>query len=214
MAGDFAWRKKELTLLRSTVYARRNDANLNAFIRSAVALLYAHWEGFVKFVGTSYLEFVARQHVRHCDLATNFLAVAMGRAIFDASTSKKMAGRIGIVDFFRNGLSQKSNIQWQGGVNTKANLGAAVLQEIILKLGLDYAPHQTKEKLIDEKLLRNRNHIAHGQYLVVGYDEYMDLHVEILRLMQVFYDQVEDAAMARKYLTTPPVAAPVAQPNP
>jgi len=96
-------------------------------------------------------------------------------------------------------MDSKSKLPWETAINTKANLKSEVLQEIALILGLDYSRFATKEKLIDEKLLGNRNRIAHGQFLLVGYTEYLGLHDDVLMIMQEFHDQVEDAAVKETY---------------
>ena len=92
------------------------------------------------------------------------------------------------------------------GVNTKANLKSEVLQEIMMSLGLDYSRLSTKEKLIDEKLLANRNRIAHGQYLNVAYAEYLELHVEVLGMMQEIFDQIDERASRGAYRTARAIA--------
>lgn len=61
MDAEFAWRKKELHTVKSAVIANEKTANRDTYIRSAVAMLYAHWEGFIKNAGTFYLEFVSQQ---------------------------------------------------------------------------------------------------------------------------------------------------------
>jgi hypothetical protein len=64
---------------------------------------------------------------------------------------------------------------------------------------LDYTFFATKEKLIDEQLLANRNSIAHGQHCMVDAEEYLSLHDEILGAMQNFYDQIENAVILGSY---------------
>jgi hypothetical protein len=53
---------------------------------------------------------------------------------------------------------------------------------------------ESKGKLIDEKLLENRNKIAHGQYLTITVAEYSQLHRAIFEMMQQFFDQVYQSA--------------------
>lgn len=199
MSGEFVWRKKELHGLKSVVYANRNSSHRDVCIRCAIALLYAHWEGFISRIGLMYVEFVARQKLQHDALASNFLALAAARVINNASASRKSKLKVDVVDFFRDAALDRSKIPMRSGVNTKANLNAETLQDVLVSLGLDYSPFQTKEKLIDEKLLKNRNQVAHGKYLLVGYDEYMNLHDDVFAMMDDFYHQVEDAAVHGKF---------------
>lgn len=200
MASDFAWRRKELHQLKSVVIANPLPPKRDMCIRSAVALLYAHWEGFVKKIGTSYVKFVASQRLRHDSLAPNFLAMAAGTTISNAAGCTKFQVRMAVVNFFREMANTRSNLPWRSGVNTKANLNSEVLRDIVTSLGLDYSKYQTKEKLIDEKLLSNRNKIAHGQYLSLAHAEYLALHDDVMDLMQAFYDDIESAANQGQYL--------------
>ena len=166
---------------------------------AAVTLLYAHWEGSVKQAAGYYLEFVARQRLRHEQLSRHFLAMAIRRLIHNAATTTKIQPCLEVVEFFRSRLTGRSKIRAKYGVDTKSNLKSAVFREIVTCLGLDYTRFATKEKLIDEKLLANRNQIAHGQYLLVTHDDYLDLHDEVLGIMQELQDQIENAAFAGSY---------------
>jgi hypothetical protein len=199
MSAEFAWRKKELAQLKTLVLRNEKTHHRDMSIRSAITLLYAHWEGFIKQLGGFYLEFVARQGLRNDALADNFLAVAMGTVINNATASRKVKVRLDVVDFFKSQATEKSKLNYRGGVNTRSNLNAAVLQDIVLMLGLDYSAFQTKEKLIDERLLSNRNHIAHGKQLLIDFDEYVNLHDEVVVMMQAIYDQIDNAANLGKY---------------
>jgi hypothetical protein len=96
-------------------------------------------------------------------------------------------------------MSERSVLPWKTAINTKSNLNSEVLRQITATLGLDYADYVTKEKLIDEKLLRTRNEVAHGQYLLIGYQQYVSLHDEVLGLIQLFFNQVDNAASMAAY---------------
>lgn len=63
--NDLIWRKKELTQLKFLLesVAGRGDRE-STVLRGAVTLVYAHWEGFVKLAGLSYLEYVSGQRLR------------------------------------------------------------------------------------------------------------------------------------------------------
>jgi len=202
MSREFAWRKKELYTLKTLVRTNEKTPNRDLYIRAAVTLLYAHWEGFVKRIGRLYLEFVGRQRLRYDELSRHFLAMAVGHLVRSASVSSKIMPCLDIVAFFQSELPTRSRLAWKSGVNTKSNLKAGVFREIVLTLGLDYSRFSTKEKLLDEKLLNNRNRIAHGQHSMVGYEEYIELHDEMLAIMQDFYNQVDNDANLGGYRTT------------
>jgi hypothetical protein len=199
MQKEFAWRKKELHGLKSLVIANENTHNRDLFIRAAVALLYAHWEGFIKEIGRTYLDFVAEKKLRYDELPPHFLAMAIGRLVKDAGATSKIQPSIELVEFFQSHMGERSHLSAGAGIVTKSNLRSDVLHEIVRTLGLDYSRFATKEKLLDEKLLGNRNQIAHGQYVLVKYDEYLNLHGEVMGMMQDFYNQIDNMANSGTY---------------
>jgi len=204
METEFAWRKKELHAIKTAAYLHRNSLDRDVFVRSAVAILYAHWEGFIKSVGTFYLQFVARQKLSNGELAPNFLALGASTIIDSAVASEKPRMRFAIVEFFTSRMNDRSRLNWRSGVNTKANLNSMVFSGIVMSLGLNYGPFKTKEKLIDEKLLATRNSIAHGQHMLFDLEEYMNLHTEVYKMMEEFYSQIEDAADHGRYRAAVP----------
>jgi hypothetical protein len=208
MSREIGWRRKELHSLKGIVIEGQRRRNIDIHIRSAVPLLYAHWEGFVKATGGYYLEFVGRKKLPHGELSQHFLAAAVARFVPHGGAEHKAQRCLEIVRFFESEMPKGSSLAWKSGINTKANLNSDVLREIVLTLGLDYSRFATKENLLDEKLLGNRNRIAHGQYLLVDFEEYIALHDDVLLMMLDFYDQVENAALLGAYRKTPVSAAP------
>ncbi|MGB9026835.1 MAG: MAE_28990/MAE_18760 family HEPN-like nuclease, partial [Rhodomicrobium sp.] len=55
--SDSAWRKKEIATLKGRI-ANSSDGDQAMLLRSAVVMLYAHWEGFVKTASTLYLSYI------------------------------------------------------------------------------------------------------------------------------------------------------------
>ena len=202
MQEEFAWRKKELHGLKSNVELSRKTRFRDASIRAGIAMLYAHWEGLIKQVGQCYLEFVRNRRLTHQELARHFLALSISKIVRNAAQTSKLAPWIEIVDLFQSKMEDRCRPLWSGAINTKSNLNSEIFREISMVLGIDYSRFQTKEKLIDEKLLANRNRIAHGQYLDVEYDEYLEIHGEMVGIMQDFYDQIEELAFSEAYRAT------------
>lgn len=197
---DFIWRKKELTHLKFLLDSAKGRGDREATVlRGGVTLLYAHWEGFVKFAALAYLEYVASQRLRFDELAPAFLALAARPILSAATGAKRIRAHLDVAKFFRAGLSEKSTIPYKDGVTTKANLSSDVLAEITDTLGLDFTPFRTKANLIDETLLRTRNTVAHGEYLLLTIERYEQLAQEVLAMMENFRTQVQNAAALRQF---------------
>jgi len=84
-------------------------------------------------------------------------------------------------------------------VQTHSNLSSSVLHELIVRLGLPYAPYELSEKLIDESLVRARNEIAHGQFAACELAEFESIHREVLRMMETFTTDIVNAATLTAY---------------
>lgn len=167
LAEDLAWRKKELSEVKSLIELKDiSEQKYKLFLRSGICILYAHWEGFVKLASNSYLEFVRMQKLSYDQLASNFVALAMKEKLKETKDTNKPSLYIPICDFFLFELNQKSNLPKEA-ISTASNLSSEILKEIMSILGLNFADYSTKSKLIDEKLLKSRNEIAHGSYLLI-----------------------------------------------
>lgn len=51
---EMSWRRKELSAVKSNIFAAKEFAK-NTALRSGIAMLYAHWEGMIKNIATAYL---------------------------------------------------------------------------------------------------------------------------------------------------------------
>ncbi len=201
---DFAWRKKELAKVKSMVYGSRGSAIvLRSSIRFAIPILYAHWEGLVKNVGTHYCEFVFRQRLLCSELSDSFLAAVAHKLAQESMDSGKVSATMDLISFLRDEQGKRASFRWESMINTRSNLSSESLKDILMRLGLDFDLFETKSHFIDSKLVRNRNTIAHGEYLLVDFPEYEDIHSVSFELMQSFFDLVCDAAVNRKYLKHP-----------
>jgi MAE_28990/MAE_18760-like HEPN len=203
LSTDLIWRKRELADLKSLIETRSfSPSKQNAVLRSGIALLYAHWEGYIKTAATSYLEFVSRQQLTYEELSINFVAIAMKTELDKAQVSNKATIHTEVTAFILTQANQRSSIPYKGIVSTNSNLSSTILQEIVCLLGLDNSFYQSKDKIIDEKLLSRRNQIAHGEYLdslSLDQGEYQELQKEILAMMEDFRNQVENNASQKLF---------------
>lgn len=171
----------------------------NVIVRSAIALTYAHWEGFIKNCASAYIEFVAMQKLSHDKLSPNFIALAIRPVLMSAFQSKKASDHQKVVRFFLDEMSAQSSIEFKDVIDTQSNLSTVVLRNIVDTLGFDYSFYETKEKLLDERLLRNRNRVAHGDFVELSEREILELQDECMSLMVIFRNQIDNAVSLQLY---------------
>jgi hypothetical protein len=201
LATDLAWRKKELSEMKSLIEAKNvSDQRHKVLVRSGVCILYSHWEGFVKLAANSYLEYVISKKLTYQELSSNFLALAMKEKLKEAKETHKPSLYIPVCEFFLSELNQRSILpKPKDVISTASNLSSEILKEITYILGIDFSIYSTKSVLIDTKLLKTRNEIAHGEDSVFDRDEYLELHREIIGMLDIFRNQIENAAIQKKF---------------
>ncbi len=200
IASDHVWRIKEISELKSLIESRTlSKSKKNVLCRAGVALLYAHWEGFVKKTGSYFLEYVSFQRLPVADLKSNFVTLMLKNDIDEATKSKKYSIFDKLTDFLITKQSNRSKIPFKNVVNTESNLSTKVLKEITWCLGIGYELFESKEKLIDLKLVGRRNHVAHGEDLPVNAGDFTEMAGEVIGLMNTFRNLVENSAVLGEY---------------
>jgi hypothetical protein len=189
---EIAWRVKEIADMK--LAAKKNDGlSEGTLIRAGVALLYAHWEGFVRSAATTYVNFVDNQGRTYGDLQTCFAVLGISKQLTELVNARKPRVRIAAVDFIRQCSTTRSQLQ-KFTVDTKSNLRAVVFENIASSIGIKIQPYESRFKLMDESLLSRRNKIAHGEYLDLDADSWRDLADEVISLMRDFKTDMENAA--------------------
>ena len=116
LSAEISWRRKELTDLRyvleSSVDSRTRRATLT---RAALALLYAHWEGYVKAAAERYLEFVCMQRRKNSELSDSLLALTV-RSSLQAAESQ------GTLPSIRPNARSRIRISAQGFLSATVSL--------------------------------------------------------------------------------------------
>lgn len=196
--GDLGWRKKELTNLRNNIRTATSKSQATS-LRAGTVLLYAHWEGFIKKAAETYLRFVRSHRLRLNQLDTCFLALALKQKIADFKSTPKSTSHIEFVTFMYSSLEDRAQISEDNVIKTNSNLNYATLKELLTTIGIDCTTFSTKENLIDAKLLKYRNTIAHGQHLQVDRDEYEILYREITRMLEEINNRIQNAGILKTY---------------
>jgi len=196
---EFAWRRKELSIIHSNVKSSKNK-NIATSIRAGLTILYAHWEGFIKNTAQYYLQYVATKKIKYNEITTNFIAIKLKQKLTECEHTNKASIHTQVIDFLINGLNEKAQIPFLNIIHTSSNLNSEVFKEILLIIGLDYAPYETKQKLINEQLLKQRNEIAHGEYLIVNKEEFDAIYTGIINIMSSYKNEVLNLVTLKKYL--------------
>lgn len=198
ISGDLGWRKKELTTLLNEVKTAKSK-RLPTALRSGIVLLYAHWEGFIKFAAESYLNFVQYRKLKLNELDTCFLSVAIKQKIKQFEDTSKATSHVQFVDFLFNKLDERAKINTSDVIKTNSNLNYSTLRELLTTIGIDCTQFELKENLIDSQLLNYRNSIAHGQELLLDSDEYLVIHDEIFKMLNEISNLIQNAATMDLY---------------
>ncbi len=122
----------------------------------------------------------------------------MKEKLKEAKETNKPSLYIPVCQFLISELNERCSLP-KDPISTASNLNSEILKEIADILGIDFSPYLTKSKLIDEKLLKTRNEIAHGEYSGVDRNEYIELHQETINLLDLFKNQIENAAIEERF---------------
>tara|TARA_R110002051_G_scaffold5849_3_gene29329 strand:- start:33 stop:683 length:651 start_codon:yes stop_codon:yes gene_type:complete len=199
LVEETVWRKRELTTARKLVQQSSGNTQ-TAHLRSGVLILYAHWEGWIKATSRLYVRFVNSQRLQYDDLSTAFLGNALKTKITSMSQASTPTMHNEFASFLQEGLVKRASVS-EDLVQTHSNLSSTVLMQVVNRLGLPTrSSYSTRANIIDEELVNRRNAIAHGRHLEIDEADFLRLHESVLEMLQVFTDDIRNAASRGEYL--------------
>lgn len=196
---DLAWRKKELSFIYNQLKLSGYPDIELYYLRIGITLLYAHWEGYIKNSSYFYLNFVKNKRLNFNELSSNLITLSLASRINNCATSKKISIRHELINFIINELSQPAYIPDKKALTSESNLKYEVLKEILFTLGLNKAFFELKERLIDSKLLKIRNEVAHGNHIPIDKDEFLETYKSVTLMLDHFRDEIINASMSSTY---------------
>lgn len=200
---EIVWRKRELTTTLQIAQKQSVLADQRASLRSGVLILYAHWEGWIKNVAQLYVRYVNTMSIPYELLSEAFLGNALKTKMsaIEEATAPLIHNEFAI--FMRTGLS-KGAVLSEGLVRTESNLSSRVFFDILDRLGLERrSAYVLRANQIDTDLVHKRNSVAHGEYLDLQLSDFKSLRADILELLELFTDDVRNAASTGKHLLAP-----------
>lgn len=206
---DYAWRISELSNYRSALLTERNEKAQKAKIRAGVALLYAHWEGFVKQLANWYYDFVSFQSHNVSDLSESFASIILRAELNVLENSNKIKDHQRVIKMIFEGMNKTAYFSSKSPIKT-SNLKFEIFEDICILLGINPIEFESRYKrkfdrniqlTIDEDLVGQRNSIAHGEYLPISIEEYKKLYdIVVNGFLFNFKEIVMDCATNKKYL--------------
>lgn len=212
---DVEWREAELNELW-------RDLNVGATAvtkvrrRAAVALAYAHAEGFVKFALQAYIRFINAQALR-CDsvqlvyvawaLEGHFNQIRQGTTASgyqslglaaDDKKARKHYGEVCFLEKLQELRSSDVKLSEASLAERGQNLDERLLRALLYRCGLDIGPHTYAGDL--NGLVRRRNEIAHGEDSAAAPEEVEAWFKVVRELMNVIRNEVYKAANDRRFL--------------
>ena len=160
----------------------------------------------VKKLLSLYLEYIVDQKLHNNELKPNFYAMSLSSEFEQFKSTKKVYHYINLTNTILNSTNSIPQIQSDKIIDTKSNLNSELFKELMALLDLDSSIHDTSFNLIDERLLARRNGIAHGENrkrFPLDKEEYYDIHVRIVQIMDDLATQIKDSAINKSYRKAP-----------
>lgn len=196
--NETSWRKQELTHIRFLI-DRSNSVAESYALRAGIALLYAHWEGWIRAIARLYIEYVNQKKLTFNEMSPDLLGGALKTRISEISESSKARSHREFARFIcGEELNQVARLS-DSLVQTGSNLSSEVLSDIMVRLGLPEGVFELEKAFIDARVVHRRNVVAHGEFLSVDRSEFLSDLEKTRDMLSLFADLVSNAACTEAY---------------
>lgn len=164
LVQDLAWRKKEMISLK--ILVEKDKVNEPILLRAGIALLCAHFEGFIKRASNCYVGYVSQQKKLYSELKENFTALKMEKEFKSCSKSDKHSVHKKLLILHKELLTKRFIEKYDENnpfISTHSNPSSAELEEILETIGIESDIFETKATYIDSSLLEKRHKVVHGE---------------------------------------------------
>ena len=133
------------------------------------------------------------------DLSPNFLVLGLLSNVSQIEQARFYTLHAWLTQAVTSQLSENFSLDCEKAINTRSNLNSRVFKEIRQIIGIEDAGYESKNNLLDERLLGNRNRVSHGRRLEIGTNDYTLLYETVIELVDKFRTDVENAAALGTY---------------
>lgn len=198
--ADLTWRVRELSDLKTAIARSQRNAQ-SVLLRSLVIMLYAHWEGHVRFCASKYFEHITLRKHRYDQLEKQlYINSFLSRLDVFHSSRGSVDERCQLISDVLDSSQKRFSRINPSLIDTRANLNTRVLKDLCQICSVDFTYFETKTAFIDVILLKRRNSIAHGQWTYIRSDEMDTLVKEGVGLMRAFKDSLQNKVYTTSYL--------------
>lgn len=195
---EWGWRKKELIYYNQAM-AVVDKYQENTIARAGILLLYAHWEGFIKISSQKFLKCFANESLQ---LVPKYIIAAHLSQVSEDIAKKysKHQRMFQILDSLNEKALVSPSIN--AAIDTRSNLNAEALKDIVTLVGVDFALFETRAQFINYSFVALRNKIAHGEGQLVTKDDFTRVLNDVTELLTLFKENIINSARcANGFLT-------------
>lgn len=198
ISRDLDWREAEIASMRLLLSRKDiSSKQVEVLLRAAWALLYAHYEGFVKYCLTLFYEEISRRSVK-CAVLPNATQVFALAKVLKQIRTMPLVNMITEVSNFKD-LHLDSLASFPE-VDTDSNLWPETLVALLVSADLEsQIVNNNRSKLTT--LVARRNEIAHGQKnFIAEFKYYLTFEAAVYEVMYDLALQVEERLASTPYL--------------
>jgi hypothetical protein len=204
VAEELSWRRVDMMRMKQLILKNENTPLSKTLLRAAIPIIYAHWEGFIKDISLSYINFISLRGLKYREHNKGVLALHLKWRFFSKNPQYSELERAAqLFDFIDAEYDTRSNLKAiQDPIKTNSNLNYEVLKEILTILDIEHSKFDAYKTFIDSQLLDARNGIAHGEYRDIDMQLYTQLHDIVLKLLEDFKTELENKVAKKEYKRT------------
>ena len=195
LVQDLAWRKKEMISLK--ILVEKDKVNEPILLRAGIALLCAHFEGFIKRASNCYVGYVSQQKKLYSELKENFTALKMEKEFKSCSKSDKHSVHKKLLILHKELLTKRFIEKYDENnpfISTHSNPSSAELEEILETIGIESDIFETKATYIDSSLLEKRHKVVHGERSDLDKEDFLTTFKIIIDLVEEYKTLLVNAA--------------------
>lgn len=198
ISRDLDWREAEIASMRLLLSRRDiSSKQVEVLLRAAWALLYAHYEGFIKYCLTLFYEEISARSVKCENLPNPTQIFALAKVLKQIRTMPPAEMINEVTNFQSRHLDSVASFP---EVDTDSNLWPETLIVLLISADLDSKTvEKNRPKLAT--LVARRNEIAHGQKnFIAEFRYYRTYETAVYEVMYDLALQVEERLASSPYL--------------